>query len=630
MPDDPRVAAAAAVAGAGGAKPTAPPAGIPQNIDEDVIRGILDANGRRGWTASGPTPTLKLTPGAYGDPSTYTADGQNFTLVIHNPATGQNQTIGIFLDPETNVWTTSEPPKDLDPAEAARTPTPFQGRDGSWNILDPKDPTKAIQVLGPDQVTKATGQLELAGKGAEYAQMAKNLEQTGYLITDKEKADIELRAGQLGFNNAQLAQEKDLAQKRNAIDWANNEVAAGRAAEEAKVNTATIDKIGAETARLKQTMDLEKEMGPAQLEETQKRAASLAAQTRASDVRAGIEEKTGLPKALADIEESEARTAQARAAINKPTQVQAVGDQPFQQYIRPDGSIETRIDPAWIPKTEADIAVRTQQLQQMMRAQGDQLAAQVRQGVLSPEEADAKYNEWHAANIDPPTETLRAQQDQISYDRNIKERAARVTEQNAIQSATQNAQTQYLASMKNRVGAGFNPAFNEMMSAISGRRAAGPIDYASAVTFKGPSIEDIGQNAAAEALKYISPQASMATGGGPVPAIANMQPMDIRAALDRSQYMPGGRPPAAPPAGPAPGPAPGPPPGPPGLTPPPGTISPEPAFGQYPPHPGAMQGFAGFPYPQGPLTNFETAADAIRRRMATDPNYRYAYPGVTA
>jgi hypothetical protein len=209
----------------------------------------------------------------------------------------------------------------------------------------------------------------------------------------------------------------------------------------------------------------------------------------------------------------------------------AGADQLNLTYVDEKGQIQTQPNTNFIPKTQADIAARAQQIHQAQVAMGQQVQAKVGQvvngKVYTADDALRDFNQWYDRTITPQNQALQGAMNQVAYDRGKEMMTSRTSAQNAA--------TSY--------GTGLANAFGEMVKA---KPVTNPAAYAAAsaelakgkipsdisgLLWEGPDPVDLYKQGAMNALKYIDPAAAAANG---LPA-PNYQNMDV-SGLTRNMY----------------------------------------------------------------------------------------------
>jgi len=228
-----------------------------------------------------------------------------------------------------------------------------------------------------------------------------------------------------------------------------------------------------------------------------------------------------------------------RAVPVAPQVISTPADQPYITTIDADGNLTSVPNPAYQPKTQAEVAARVGQLQQQAIAQRDRLAQQVSGGVLTQDEAAQQFDQWWSTNVEPQKGSLEAAQRTAQQaEQRQQEEQARANFATA-QTAGRQAADIYAATLPYRVGPGFGAALNQLSGAYSSGKAPPQMDLASAVTFPVPNLNAMAEQATAQALAHISPTAA-AIAGGPTPSIPQMAPQfDVNQLLSRTSYAPG-------------------------------------------------------------------------------------------
>lgn len=245
-----------------------------------------------------------------------------------------------------------------------------------------------------------------------------------------------------------------------------------------------------------------------------------------------------------------------KAIPTPPQQATANATELYRSMYNPDtGQYTDQPNPNFIAKTQADVAAKAGQLQQMAAAKQAELQQKIGPA-YSRDQALADFQGWWKQTIDPQKSALDIAQQQAAQ-----EQQRVLTEQqrqnySTAMTAGQNAVANVKDLIPNFVGPGFRDTINQLAGSWSNLKAPMPnLDVASAVMYKTPDLNAIGQKAVADALAHISPTAAGISGGGP-PQVPNM---NINQMLNPTAYTftggPGGGPPQTIPGTP-PGPTP--------------------------------------------------------------------------
>ena len=232
-----------------------------------------------------------------------------------------------------------------------------------------------------------------------------------------------------------------------------------------------------------------------------------------------------------------------RATPSPQTVVNAPSTSQFITTMDDKGNITTKLSPNYQPTTMAGIASQTASLQQQAQAQHDQINSNLQSGMYGsgPEaqsKANAAWSAWWAQNIEPQKAALAQAQQQAQFDQQKQQQdLARVNYQQAA-TAGQNAVANFEATLPYRVGPGYNQAFSQVLNATAQGKMPGPIDM-SQLTYKMPDLNQMAQNATAQALAHISPTAAAMANGNPMPSMFG-NPPDINAQLNQTSYSPFG------------------------------------------------------------------------------------------
>src|SRR5580765_6419629 len=227
-----------------------------------------------------------------------------------------------------------------------------------------------------------------------------------------------------------------------------------------------------------------------------------------------------------------------RAVPEKPTQLQTPADQATISTIDSSGKIVTQQNPAFQPKTLADVAARRGQLQQAMAAKSAEVQGNVGKTIngklYTSDDALRDYNNWHTQQIDPQISTLEAAQQAAQFAQAKDVATMRTSAQTAATAAGKNAIDAANAQREmHPVGPGYAAALNE----VAAKSKYLPKNFGDVVTYEAPNPIDLQKQASADVLKYIDPTVAAAN-GLPAPNLQAMRPEDLRAALGANRYAP--------------------------------------------------------------------------------------------
>jgi len=187
-----------------------------------------------------------------------------------------------------------------------------------------------------------------------------------------------------------------------------------------------------------------------------------------------------------------------------------------------------------------------QQLQQQASAQQQTLQQQVQSGKLTSDQAASQFDQWWNTNVEPmkgDIANLQAtQQADLAQKQAYANYYAQLPGYNQAQlaeTAANNAQSNYLRAIPYMA----NPnAASLAQQALSGGKY-NPAAAIQAMTFSGPSLQEIGRQGAAAALAHISPTAQSIVQqgqGAPIGQPAAPGLPNLNQLLNQSQYGFGG------------------------------------------------------------------------------------------
>src|SRR5215471_4518756 len=204
-----------------------------------------------------------------------------------------------------------------------------------------------------------------------------------------------------------------------------------------------------------------------------------------------------------------------RAQPMTPATLQAPTDQPFIVRTDETGQPQTIANPNYQPKaatSRAEIAQRAANLQQQATAMRDKIA----QDVTVPADQKAqRFNDWWAQNIAPQKQALEAGYADVAraeaQDQAKQQREALTT----AQTTGQNVVEAYAKTLPYRVGPNFDKVMGQLSQAWATGKMPGNLDMTGAFTYQLPDTQQMYQDAVAQTLKSISPQAAAMTGNAP-------------------------------------------------------------------------------------------------------------------
>lgn len=212
----------------------------------------------------------------------------------------------------------------------------------------------------------------------------------------------------------------------------------------------------------------------------------------------------------------------------------ASSDQLNLTYTDANGNVVQQPNQSFIPKTPTEFAARVGSLQQAARAKSDQLQQQYQAGTITKDQRDAQFGDWWNANVESQRATLQTAQQQTTAEEQRKQQEQQRLNFATAQTAGQNAVQAYQATLPNRVGPGFGAALNSILNSFSTGKAPPQLDYSSAVTYQMPDLNQLAEQATAQALAHISPTAAGIAGQ----AMPQTPQLDLSSALDRTSYAP--------------------------------------------------------------------------------------------
>jgi hypothetical protein len=563
-----------------------PQPGTPPRAGAKTLQQILTDIGRTNWNPSPPVEEteLRLNPIT----TQYERQKTGTWLVYINDGRGNNQLVKVA--PATTVtgkdeqgnpieqpiggdsWVLEAAPASL-PADTAtnKTVTAWDGSiwspdaNGTWQqVVSGKAPN-----MDEAQLTAINTQVG----NIRRDELQRNLQAHGAAVTDEQWATIEATRRARTLDETALQQkirewEADnrraeqtapaqigLIEAQTAQAQAQAAAVAGRLPSQNELDQAQAELTRANAARTRATTPSEIATAEANVRLAQAQVARLQAETAQIPVQTGLisaqtryqdaqedltranaeRARATLPSdiatAEANVQAARVRIEQARQEMARPVPLALSPEQAVIGTIAPSGEIQFQPSPAYEPKTQAQVALRAGQLQQQAMAMRDRFAQQVQQGTLSQEEANQRFNDWWEQTIEP-------QRPQLEVAQREAERAQMRADLQIAQTAGQQAISAYQAQAPYRVGPNFDKAINQIAGAFAAGKMPGNLDLSGAFTYPMPDLNQMAQQATAQALKQISPMAASMT-GSPMPQMQMPQGMDISSMLNRTSYQPG-------------------------------------------------------------------------------------------
>jgi hypothetical protein len=504
-PSGQAIASAGGVGAAGGAVQRPPVVQLSPQQKQDILRQLRQP----GWYVSDvAVPDVKVTTDPSGLYPPSSTDTGELTVVVQDEQ-GNPQTVTLVRGQAPNADTGAEgtfvvskqpegPPKPPSPS-ANRVGEPGspggvweKGSDGVWKQVvaptasgaDIKNTVDAQQAQNDINRRKAN---ELAGRG---------------YLTDKEWIDFQQEAARMGMT----AQQVDTARKKYELEKRDAD---------AKLQP-TIDQILATTGR------------------TKAETGQITSQQQIAEQKAGPE--------IAEIEQRTAASKLAGQIAGAPQLVAPQTGMYTYQTNPLTGQVSTQYNVGFQPKTLADVAARSAQLQSMAQAKQAELQARLDNKEITPEQASQQWTAWWDANIESQKPGLQAAQEQAQYERTKDAQEAQRAAMQTAQAAGTQAISAYNAQAPRRVG----PGFAELVGKTQPGYRPSAQEFQNAFVVQAPDLNQYAQQRTMEALKGISPGAAAATGGPP----PNYAGFDYTAGLNRTNYGFGGAAQGAVPAAP--------------------------------------------------------------------------------
>src|SRR5215469_72936 len=465
----------------------------------------LDKNGKPTSANGSPWNTYTFADGSTVD---VTDDGQQLSNLVkaRAPAAGQTASdvaaaSGILFGPSGQIY--------------VKNPTPDDGR----GAYVPSDATSAQQ-----QLSNTKTQIDTAYTKAQTDKLNADADPNSS-AQQKAAADVAYTKAQtdkLNFDNQyaqqnQLLQSNDLAAKTGLTNAQAAQVI------QTTQNNAAMQPLNA--ADLAAKTGLTQAQTQSALQVMQQNAA-LAPLTQA---------KTQAETALTNVQ-----TQTAQQKLGEPV-METTGTGRMYTYWDPtQQKLVTAQNPNFQPTTPGQMI---QQLNQQALDQHNTLNQQVSSGNLSPDAAASQFDSWWNDNIEPQKQDIaQAQADaqaklaQTQAYTNYYQAQAAQLPATLAETAANNAQQNYLRAIPYMANAN---AASLAQQALSGGKY-NPAAAIQAMTFSGPSLQEIGRQGAAAALAHISPTAQSIVQqgqGAPIgqPA-AGGQPFNINQMLNQSQY----------------------------------------------------------------------------------------------
>src|SRR5215471_3109224 len=536
----------------------------PQNVylSPEEQAAILKAAGYAGGTVVGgqaiPQPKLGknvagadvlLDTGEY-QVSIQDANGRNIgnvTVTKGQPDEGGNPTWGVSDIPKTPTTTTQD--------YGNLKVTDKQGN--TWFPNNVNDPGGGYKMIVPAGVPNADDEIKKAvdrqvAEGDRNAR-ARNEAATGIYGTDKEVADIQNQAATQKLNQAELQERIRQFNQQHKYDDQQQKIASDKAASD--LQTAAGER-GLTTART-----------AGQVATTAGTEASTAA-TLGAEQRAAQEQPGKLAQQGATLEATNIANQQAKQTLAQgraPTLAAPQTGMSIWQRDPNTGAVTpTGMNPEYVPKTQAEIAARVGQIQQVMTQKQAEVQGKVGRTIdgkqYTADDALNEFNAWKAQNVTPQADMLQAAQESAAQEQ---ARLMMTSRTSAYAQANEAAQRQidaFKAVQGANAGAAMaRPGYAEAVRQLSQGKV--PTDTSVFAAQNVPANPaDLVSAGAMNALKYIDPRAAAATGAPP----PNYGQMNIPQMLGVNPYTPPGMPtPGAPgpasaatPAAPAPSAAP--------------------------------------------------------------------------
>jgi hypothetical protein len=402
-------------------------------------------------------------------------------------------------------------------------------KDGRVFGIDPSNP-------GGDLVPRTPVSEDEQKKSAERAQREYNQSLNGHYATDDELLKFTSDLQKVGIDKAAAARtqtEFENTQRRlDAEEKRKQELQGGVVAQQG----ATLAGTNASTAGTQAST-----------------AATLGVEGRAqakfpSDLAQAGATLAGTNASTAGTQASTAHTNQQIQQGNAPTvQTPQTGMWTYQRDPNTGAVSQTGVNQEYIPKTQAEIAARATQINQVAEAkQAEIMAKNPRVGTdYTPEMAAAEFNTWYDKQVAPHLDVLKAAQQTAVAEEQRQQMQSRQQAMTAALGAGTQAVNAFQAT-KGKIGY-VGPEYQQAVNQI--RSGANPkdIDIGKAVEYQGPNPMDLATQGTQNALKYIDSNAAAAAGAPP----PNFAGVNIDQAIGRDRYTPawlsGAAPPPAPP-----------------------------------------------------------------------------------
>ena len=225
-----------------------------------------------------------------------------------------------------------------------------------------------------------------------------------------------------------------------------------------------------------------------------------------------------------DAEGNVVRTVDNPGYVDTKTTLSTPADQQYILQQNPDGTTSTIENPNYRPKTSADVAARTGQLQSLMVAKGKELQEQYKD---NPQEGVRLFNQWYDQNVQGQLASLQQAAEEANFTRakEIADQRRQALQQ--AQTAGQQAISAYQASGLSRVG----PRAAEVANQVSkgGFGALKNVDWQGAAFFNDTGPGSVQGRADAATQKAYADLVS---------GIPQYTPLAPGAELDRLKYTP--------------------------------------------------------------------------------------------
>lgn len=432
--------------------------------------------GTKLWGTNNATGVFEIVPGAPDIPKGWT----NVTTGKTTDGSGGTTWYGIDPSDNTMKQVTGAPviPKE---AEGWGSPTEMTEPDGSkvWYGTDPKTkqwgPIPGLPKTGP----KPTGPGSITQAGTTFVQKPDGSYEPARGVPDPNppKGQTQLILGPDGFIYRQVSRGNG---QGFDPDDSFSPVPYSDAAKQARANAGALHKAGEPGTKV------------------------IGGRVYHVTYRGGSDDAY-------DVDTSQPATLM--PGTEETTSIATSTDQPFIAQ-RTAGKAE----PTWVENRNylpTDPAQRSAQLSQQAAAKLDEYKAKVASGTLTGDQAQAEYDKWWDASIEPAKAEIRQAQQKVQLDQQLKvnaEARAQAEQQRAIYSTAaeqgQKAAENVRMMLPNAVGPNFGNAMNQLSKAWATGGSTEGIDWGSALTYQAPDLNALAQQVTNQALAHISPMAS--------------------------------------------------------------------------------------------------------------------------